>query len=299
MIGFDYSAGRIAPAALLAARCGVVFRYVSTPGNPKNIAAAELAELVAAGIGVGLVYETSADWMLGGYNAGVAAARSARAQATAAGYGPGCRLWFAADFDATPAQVAVILDCLHGCADAEGSPTRVALYGGLHAIKAAADAGFGAPWQTVAWSGGVWDPRAVIRQTGKQQVIGGVSVDVNELTTADLGQWTGADEMTEAQAALLQQIYNAVFFGGTSMGPIPTGQPNNSLVSQLADLRAHLATQTTELTAIEGEWKTAEPVAIDSTALVAALKDPTVLAAIASAVLAAQGAADTAAATAG
>jgi hypothetical protein len=57
----------------------------------------------------------------------------------------------------------------------------------LAVVKAAADAGFGMPWQTVAWSGGVWDSRAVIRQTGASRTVGGVTVDVNNLTAAPLG----------------------------------------------------------------------------------------------------------------
>jgi Domain of unknown function (DUF1906) len=190
MIGFDYSAGPIAPGAILAAGCQTVFRYVSTPGNPKNITASELAALGAAGIGVGLVYETTANWMLGGHSAGVAAAKSARAQATAAGYGPQCRIWYAADFDPTTAQVSTVLSTLQGCVAAEGSMQLVDIYGGLAVVRAAANAGFTAPWQTTAWSGGVWDSRALIRQTGQELVVGGVQVDVNTLMTAQLGQWT-------------------------------------------------------------------------------------------------------------
>lgn len=275
MLGFDYSAGRIAPAALLAAGCTTVFRYVSTPGNPKNITVSELAELEAAGIGVGLVYETTATWMLGGYNAGVAAAKSARAQATAAGYGPGARIWYAADFDATPAQVATIIDCLHGCADAEGSASLVSLYGGLAAIKAAANAGFTAPWQTVAWSGGVWDSRAMIRQTGKQQTVGGVSVDINTITTADLGQWTGVD-MTPEQAAQLANINAVLCLGGASTGMTPPGATSNSFISKLDYLVGETAAQGAALTVVEGELKTSEPITVDAVALAAALAANTV-----------------------
>jgi len=123
MLGYDYSARAISPAALKAAGCGVVLRYVSTVGNPKNITKAEYAALHAAGIQVGLVFETTAGWMLGGYSAGVAAAHSARAQATAAGYPADHAIWYAADFDtsAHAGDVATVVDCLHGCADAEGS----------------------------------------------------------------------------------------------------------------------------------------------------------------------------------
>jgi hypothetical protein len=183
---YDYSAGAISPAALKAAGVGLVMRYVSTAGNSKNITASEYKALTAAGIQVGLVYETSANWMLGGYNTGLADARSARAQATAVGYPTWQRIWYAADWDASTAQIATVLDALHGAADAEGSKARVAIYGGYDVVQAAAGAGYAGAWQTVAWSGGHWSPAAVLRQTGAQATCGGVQVDVNEVTGAVL-----------------------------------------------------------------------------------------------------------------
>lgn len=181
-LAFDYSAGRIAPGVLKAAGATAVFRYVSTPGNPKNITAAEYAELTAAGITVGLVYETTATWMLGGYGAGVAAAKAARAQAAAAGYPATHPLWYAADFDtiAHPGSLATVIDALHGCADADGSKALVRPYGDYAVIEAAYVAGFTGGWQTVAWSGGIWSAHALIRQTGKSLTEAGVQVDVDE-----------------------------------------------------------------------------------------------------------------------
>jgi hypothetical protein len=179
---YDYSAGPIAPAALAAAGVRTVMRYVSTPGQSKNITPAEYRQLVEAGIAVGLVYETSAGWMLGGYSAGAAAARSARAQAVAVGYPSWYPIWYAADFQATAAQIATVLDTLHGAADAEGSKALVGAYGDFEVCTAAAAAGFAAPWQTAAWSGADRCPAAALYQTGTQTVCGGVQVDINELT---------------------------------------------------------------------------------------------------------------------
>jgi hypothetical protein len=72
----------------------------------------------------------------------------------------------------------------------------VGCYGGLRAVAAAMDAGFGG-WQTVAWSGGRWDPRAVARQTGRQLIVGGVQVDENVIINlAALGAWGGPTAST-------------------------------------------------------------------------------------------------------
>jgi hypothetical protein len=43
-------------------------------------------------------------------------------------------------------------------------------------------------WQTDAWSGGVWDVHAHLRQEGSI-TINGVDCDRNTAMTADYGQW--------------------------------------------------------------------------------------------------------------
>lgn len=178
---YDYSAGVIAAAALRAAGVTTVMRYVSTPGNSKNISKSEYADLTAAGIAVGLVYETTADWALGGRAAGIAAAKAAREQASAVGYPAWHRIWYAMDFDAAASQLATILAALDGAAAAEGNAAYVAAYGDYDVCTAAAAAGYRAPWQTDAWSSGRWCSAAVLQQTGTQTVCGGVQVDENKL----------------------------------------------------------------------------------------------------------------------
>lgn len=181
-IAYDYSSGPIDPKALEAAGVATVVRYVSTAGNGKNITPKEYADLTGAGIRVLLVYETTADWMLGGYAAGLAAARSARAQAVAVGYPSWWPIWYADDLDDTTADIATVLDCLHGCSDGEGSKALTQLYGEYTAVEAAYAAGYLLPWQTVAWSGGHVSAHAVLYQTGQTTTCGGVQVDVNEIT---------------------------------------------------------------------------------------------------------------------
>ena len=97
------------------------------------------------------------------------------------------------------------LDYLHAAADALGSKDLVGCYGGYRIVGAAADAGF-AIWQTVAWSGGRWDPRAAARQTGEQRTVGGVVVDVNQILNLDaLGAWNGAKAMPNIPPSISQK----------------------------------------------------------------------------------------------
>lgn len=181
MIAYDYSAGPIAPSALNAAGVAAVVRYVSTPGESKNITGDEHTALAAAGITVALVYETEADWMRGGYGAGAAAAHAARTQANAVGYPGGRRIWYPADFKAAANQISTVLEALRGAAAAEGSNSLVAVYGDYDVCNAAVADGFGAPWQTDAWSSGRRCRAAVLHQTGRQTSCDDVQVDVNEV----------------------------------------------------------------------------------------------------------------------
>ena len=129
----------------------------------------------------------------------------------------------------------------------------------------------------------------------------GQSVDFNAFrgTVADLQALLGytEDDMTPDQANQLEQLYNAVFFGGDSMGATPAGAANNSIVSKADALLAAVG----GFTAVPGELVTVEQdiahlvaPTIDpgafAAAVKAALQDPAVIAPIASAVVAQIGA---------
>lgn len=190
MIAFDYTS-RIAPSALKAAGCSVAIRYVmpQTSYWTKTLRNAEAAELLAAGIPIVSNYESTADRMKGGGGAGRADAVDLLANWRALGAPGGLIGWFSADWDVQAGDVASVLGYLNAAAGPLGGKRYVGLYGGYRACRAAADNGF-ATWQTVAWSGGHWDSRAAIRQTGEQRSVGGVQVDVNDIVNPGaLGAW--------------------------------------------------------------------------------------------------------------
>ncbi len=190
----DYSSGYTPalPAKLKAAKIATVMRYV-VPGVPKSIAKPEADGLRAADIGIGFIYETYADWMLGGHTAGVNAATAAKAYIKSLGGPAAPVVYFAADFDVTSAmQEMHIYECLRGAATVLGE-SHVGIYGGLRIVKAAMavhTAAYG--WQTTAWSGGVWYARANLRQltvTGSPYGNLGLSYDADEQLAANIGQW--------------------------------------------------------------------------------------------------------------
>lgn len=186
--GVDYAWSHPGGAALEAAGKKFACRYLSTDSK-KNLTLTEAEDLAAHGVSCVVVWESTASRALSGHAAGAADAKAAAAQAHAAGMPDGRPIFFAVDFDATAGQQAKIDAYFDGAASVLGV-ARVGIYGGYHTVKRTLDAGKARwAWQTIAWSGGHWDPRAVIRQ-GAQHKINGVTCDLNTATAADYGQWT-------------------------------------------------------------------------------------------------------------
>ena len=187
--GVDYAWGDPGTKALKAAGKTFVCRYVSTFGNTKNITANEAKTLTSAGLDLAIVFETSAARALMGRQAGRNDATSAQKQVVAAGGPADSVVYFAVDFDATLAEQTAINDYLAGAASLLGKD-KVGVYGGYWVVKRALDAGVCKfAWQTYAWSGGRWDPRAQLQQYQNGVRIGGVSCDLDRATVDNFGQW--------------------------------------------------------------------------------------------------------------
>ena len=186
-------AGTVTDTATLKAH-GVEFvcRYVSPPGNAKNISKAEAGRITNAGLGLVLVWEENGDEPLQGLNRGVQDARLAVAEATACGMPHGSPLYFALDRDPSgfsTGQWASVEAYYKGVVSVLGHDASGA-YGAYSLIKRLFDkkiVKYG--WQTYAWSGGVWDVRAQLRQYLNGQQIGSLGVDFDHGTQPDYGQW--------------------------------------------------------------------------------------------------------------
>lgn len=186
-----------------------VLRYFSTDST-KNLTAAEVADYHANGLGVADVWETTETRATQGYQAGVDDANLAEGQRAADGLPAGAPIYFAVDTDTDWASVADYFRGTHDVLgnDAAGIP-RSGVYGGLAVINGAHAAGFRRLWQTVAWSGGVRSPYAVLYQNGST-VLGG-NADVNDILAADWGQYpspnAGGDIVLDAPtAAQIKQL---------------------------------------------------------------------------------------------
>lgn len=187
--GVDYSWSRPSPQTLFNSGYTFAARYLSYDTSGKNLTLGEANALRAAGVDVVANWEYGAQDALNGYDEGVRNAQTALAQANAAGMPAGRPIYFSVDFDATPGQQAAINSYFDGVISVLGV-ARTGAYAGYYPIKRLFDAGkiqWG--WQTYAWSGGQWDPRAQVRQVQNGVTIGGADCDIDAAQTDDFGQW--------------------------------------------------------------------------------------------------------------
>ncbi len=191
MKGLDYAWTHVPAPAVKAAGFGWVGRYLSHDLT-KALSAAEARGLLAESVSIVLVWEDAAQAALRGHAGGAADAQEADKQATACGL-KGAVIYFAADWDAAPADQALIDAYLDGAASVIGR-ARTGLYGGYWPLSRAKAAGKAAWfWGTAAWSGTNWADHAAtftphIMQ-GTQVTVAGVSVDLDEALIRDFGQW--------------------------------------------------------------------------------------------------------------
>lgn len=182
--GVDYAWSHPGGAALAAAGKAFAARYLSNDAS-KNLTRAEADDLAAHGVWSVVVWESTSNRAGAGRAAGIADAKAATQQATAAGMPSTRPIYFAVDYDATPATVDAYFQ---GAASILGA-ARVGVYGGYRVVKHLLDTGLVRwAWQTAAWSGGQWDNRAHIKQ-GAYVTINGVQCDLDTASTTDYGQW--------------------------------------------------------------------------------------------------------------
>lgn len=105
ILAADYSFARPDPKTLAAAGVKAVGRYLGG-STGKQITKLEAAALHDAGIGIWLVFESTAGRAINGSQAdGETDAQAARAQAATVGYNTNCPIFFAVDSAASAAQV--------------------------------------------------------------------------------------------------------------------------------------------------------------------------------------------------
>ena len=210
--GVDYSWARPSPAALRGAGYTFAARYLSDDAS-KDLSGGERDALWSAGVDVVVVWEQTADAALGGYGRGASDAQHAIVEANALGI-PGDRpIYFAVDFDGQPGQQGAIDSYFDGVASVIGRD-RTGAYGGYWVIKRLYDDGKIAwGWQTYAWSGGLWDARAQVRQVQNGVTVGTYydCCDRDQAVANDYGQWHA--DLVGGDGCTAQEDHDASMFG--------------------------------------------------------------------------------------
>lgn len=213
--GLDYSGGPPRGRAVKAAGYDFVIRYLSYPGNPKNATRAEVADMLANGVGVALVFETTAERAREGRPAGIADATSGVAQQATLGVPSEMPIFYAVDFDADPIEIIPYFQGLNAVIGPD------AVYGSYRVVKAVSQAHLVVvEWQAAAWSYGQQMPGIDVFQKIGAVVVDGVQCDVN-LAYTDTWWWAGGegdDMFQDTDRTQLSALYPALARGETTPG---------------------------------------------------------------------------------
>jgi hypothetical protein len=187
--GVDYAWSKPTPAALKAAGKVFACRYLSNPGNGKNLTAGEARSLTAAGVSIVANWEWSAGDAKLGKAMGAEYARQARTMATACGMPPNRPIFFSVDFDMALTDIPAVRAYFAGIRSVLGA-AGAGIYGGYRAVALAVSEGWcDWYWQTYAWSAGRWHSRAHIQQYRNGVTLAGVDLDLDRAMVPDYGQW--------------------------------------------------------------------------------------------------------------
>lgn len=232
--GVDYAWGAPSAAGLAAAGKKFAVRYGGPGSAGKQLTAAELARLRAAGLDV----VANAEGAAGDFRSaavGKSWAQSAAAHFGALGMPAGRPIYFSVDWDAGAADWAGIDAALRAAGSVIGA-AQVGVYGSYatvaHCVAVGTAHWF---WQTYAWSGSRLHPAANLYQYRNGVTVAGGDCDLTRALTADYGQWGYSNELEDdvSQADVVAGLQE--FFGYASGSSSPSSQSdgkNESMVGK-------------------------------------------------------------------
>lgn len=160
MYGYDVDFYKPTIKLLKAHRANFVMGYLSHD-PAKNMTKAYADKVRKNGMGIGLVWETTARRASGTFANGQSDAYEAMAQSSALGFPTFLPIYFAVDFDAVPSQVHDYFDGVKATIH-----DRTGVYGSYRVVNDLYYSnGIKWTWQTLAWSGSKWFRHNTMEQT--------------------------------------------------------------------------------------------------------------------------------------
>lgn len=220
--GIDCASRLSADAAARAKAAGFDFagRYLVPETYGKALTKPEAEAITSAGLRILTVFETTADRVKGGANAGALDGFTAYKCARAIDMPESGIIYFAVDYDAGEFDFPAIAAYL-SAARGQTGPYDIGVYGSYRVVEAMAARGVCRGfWQCVAWSSGAKSPALTVYQarwSGTPEARAaaakiGVSVDLNECP--DMlwaGIWTYGDKKEEGEDVTGEEIYNKLY----------------------------------------------------------------------------------------
>lgn len=277
--GVDYAWSRPDIAALAAAGKRFACRYGGPGSAGKQLDPTEAHALSAAGVAIVANAEGAANGLINGFAAGASWARDAEAHFRECGMPPGRPIYFSVDFDTTSGDWAALDAAMDGAASVIGRG-RVGVYGEYSIIEHfAANRKAVWYWQTYGWSGGRWSPHNHIEQYRNGVSLAGAVLDLDRALTSDFGQWTIGDEDVASREEINADQYLYEIVREQDEIKYITGPDGRQM--RLPNLPLQRLKRLEEKL---DKLTIPAPAPVDPAALKAALLDPEVLAAIATAV---------------
>jgi hypothetical protein len=170
--------------------CAFLVRYGSRDPS-KNLTKAELDSALGRGLSVCVVWQEGKTQMERGYSGGQTDARDADAFVTGLGL-HGIPVYFACDqdYEAASSSAKSAIDAYCDGAVSVIGLARMGGYGDDTFCQRQFNRGkitYG--WQTYAWSEGMWETRAQLRQVRNNVTVCGGTIDDDEAWASDYGQW--------------------------------------------------------------------------------------------------------------
>lgn len=190
MFGIDYSFSRPNIRCLKERQVGYAVRYLSGGRSEKDLTVTEIDELRANDIDIVTVWQTTAGFMISGYNTGRYTAERAREQAYHLGQPNNRPIYYALDVDPNnlkPSSWHAIREFIRGAMSFDGT-WNVGIYGGYEAINRLHGLVHYC-WQTYGWSTNRLHPNTNLYQFLNEVNYCNGQVDFNDSKTPDFGQW--------------------------------------------------------------------------------------------------------------